>query len=404
MDYKLLEQLIGLPRIQIDKVYQTEDEIHIWIRVVPGQHRCPHCGRCFGKISEFSEMKVRDLSVFGKTCYLIIRKGRLHCPCSFRGYEEIEFVDEHQRQTNRFSEFLFALCDRMTIADSSELLNVDWKCAYRLDQKTLKRLKEDTAIPEMSVIGVDEISYQKHHRYFTIVYDLAHNNGVLFVNEDRTSKSLSAFFQRLTPEQRKKIQVVCTDMWDPYILSVRTHLPHAALILDRFHLKKHLNDCIDKLRRAMVNEASKEQKKILKKKRWVLLKNQNHHTQKDKLSLEELKSLNKPLYEAYLLKEQFDLFFQCANEDDAENFIHTWFAQIPLTIKEFFQPFYDMLQQYSFGIFSFFKYRFTNSIAEGINNKIKVLKRIAYGYRDKEYFKLKILRKCGYLKYVQPTF
>ena len=85
MDYQLLEQLIGLPRIQIDKVHQTADEIHIWIRVRPGQHRCPHCGRCFGKISEFSEMKVRDLSVFGKTCYLIIRKGRLHCPWSSGG-------------------------------------------------------------------------------------------------------------------------------------------------------------------------------------------------------------------------------------------------------------------------------------------------------------------------------
>lgn len=404
MDYRLLEQLLGLSRIRVNQVQQTEDEILIWVSIRPGQHRCPRCGRCFDKISEFTEMKVRDLSVFGKTCYLIIRKGRLHCPCSFRGYEDIEFVDEHQRQTNRFNEFLFALCDRMTIADSSELMNVDWKCAYRLDQKILTRLKEQTALPELSAIGVDEISFEKYHKYFTVVYDLAHDHGVLFVAEGRSADSLSAFFESLAPEQRKKIQVVCTDTWDPYIKSIRTHVPHAVIVFDRFHLKKQLNHCIDQLRRSMVAQASKEQKKILKNKRWVLLKNQNHHTQKDKQSLEELKIFNKPLYEAYLVKEQFELFYHCANAAEGKKFFRTWIKQIPETIREFFQPFCEMLQRYVYGILSFFQYHYTNSIAEGINNKIKVLKRMAYGYRDKEYFKLKILRKCGYLKNIQPTF
>ena len=349
-------------------------------------------------------MKIRDLSVFGKTCYLIIRKGRLHCPCSFRGYEAIDFVNSNQRQTNRFNEFLFALCDRMTIVDASELMAVDWKCAYRVDKKTLLRLKEQTPLPAMSTIGVDEISFEKYHKYFTVVYDMSNNNGVLYISDGRTSESLSAFFQHLSKKQRKRIKVVCMDTWDPYIKSVKKNIPHAVIVFDRFHLKKHLNDCIDKLRRTMVAQASKENKKILKNKRWVLLKNQKNHTEKEMRSLKQLKKLNNPLYEAYLLKEDFNQFFLCKNSSEGKKFLHKWFKNIPKNIKDAFMPFYKMMNRYLYGVISFFKFRFTNSIAEGINNKIKVLKRMAYGYRDKYYFMLKILRKCGYLKHVQPNF
>jgi len=404
MDFELIEQLLGLPRIQIDQIRQTESDVLIWVSIKPGQHRCPRCGRQFENISEKTEMKVRDNSVFGKTCYLIICKSRLHCPCSFRGYEDIEFVEKNQKQTNRFNEFLFSLCDRMTIMDASELMNVDWKCAYRLDRKTLNQLKEQTELPELSVIGVDEISFKKHHKYFTVVYDIKKDNGVLYVSEDRTSKSLSSFFNQLSSEKLKLIKVICMDTWDPYIKSAKEHIPDVVIVFDRFHLKKQLNECIDKLRRAMVTKASKEQKKVLKKKRWVLLKNQQNHTQKDKQSLEQLKKLNKPLYEAYLMKEQFDLFFQCKNASEGQKFLHSWIKQIPKNIMEFFQPFYEMVKRYVYGILSFFDYRYTNSIAEGINNKIKVLKRMAYGYRDKEYFISKILRKCGYFKNINPIF
>ncbi len=111
--------------------------------------------------------------------------------------------------------------------------------------------------------------------------------------------------------------------------------------------------------------------------------------------------MNKPLYEAYLLKEQFALFFQCKNASEGQEFFHSWIKQILNNIIEFFKPFYEMVKRYVYGILSFFDYRYTNSIAEGINNKIKVLKRMVYGYRDKEYFILKILRKCGYLKKIK---
>jgi len=404
MDYSLIEQLLGLPRIKISHIEQGDNEILICIYVPDGNHRCPQCGKYHQTVTEVTEIKVRDLSIFGKICYLIISKARLHCPCCYRGYEELDFVDDYQRQTNRFDEFLFALCDRMTIMDASKLMQVDWKHAYKTDRQTLEQLKTTTPLPTMSVIGVDEISIEKHHKYFTIVYDLSGDNGTLYVGKDRTAESLSVFFQQLSAAQREQIKAVCMDMWDPYILSVHEHLPHAEIIFDRFHLKKHLNQCIDTLRRTIVSQAPKEQKRFVKDKRWVLLKKQSHHTAKDKQSLQELKEINSPLYEGYLVKEQFDSFFDCAHAGEAKDFLEKWYQEIPQQIKTFFQSFYRMIQHYLSGVLSYFTYRITNSKSEGINNKIKVLKRMAYGYRDAKYFQLKILRRCGYLKNIVPVF
>jgi transposase len=403
MDYQLIEQLLNLPRIKIRNIVQQKDEILIWVYIPNGHHICPKCGQVHFKVSETTEMKVRDLSIFDKTCYLIIEKGRLHCSCSFRGYEAIDFVDKYQRQTLRFTEFLFKLCDRMTIMDASELLQVNWKRAYTTDKNVLKHLKNTTLFPRMSVIGVDEISFEKYHKYFTIVYDITNSNGVLFVTKDRKEQSLTSFFDELTDEQRQCIKVVCMDFWDPYIKSVKQNIPHANIVFDRYHLKKHLNDCVDKLRRSLVSQADKEQKKVIKNKRWVLLKNQANHTQKDSESLLELKEINMPLYEAYLLKEEFDDFFDCTTKQSGINFIEKWFKKIPDEIKQYFQSFYNLLICYLDGVVSYLVYRYTNSVAEGLNNKIKVLKRMAYGYKSEEYFKLKILRRCGYLKFPDPV-
>ena len=404
MDFSLIEQLLDLPGIRISRIQQCDDEISIWIHIPDGNHRCPRCKRYHKKVTESTEIKIRDLSICGKNCYLIIRKGRLHCPCSYRGYEDVEFVDKYQKQTIRFNEFLFHLCDRMTIMDASELMKVDWKRAYKTDRHTLEKLELSTPLPRMSAIGVDEISFEKYHRYFTIVYDLADDNGTLFVGKGRSEESLSAFFKQLSPNQRERIKVVCMDMWDAYILSVHENLPHADIVFDRFHLKKHLNQCIDELRRALVSQSPKDQKRFIKNKRWVLLKNKSNHTQKDKSALTELKEINSPLYEGYLVKEQFDQFFDYKYAKCAHRFLDKWYREIPEKIKEYFQSFYQMLIKYFNGILTYFKYRITNSVAEGLNNKIKVLKRMAYGYRDEEYFKLKILRRCGYLKNINPVF
>lgn len=404
MEFELIERLLDLPRIKIKEVSYSNAEILVYVYIPMGNHHCPKCGKYHSKTTGKTQIKVRDLSIFGKDCYLIIEKSRVNCSCSFRGYEEIEFVDKHQRQTLRFTEYLFKLCDRMTLVDSSELAKVAWKRAYKTDNNTLDALKSSVELPEMNVIGIDEISYEKYHKYFTIVYDLSNGNGVLHVAKGRDSKSLDGFFNQLSQQQRSNIKIVCMDFWDPFIKNIKENLSHATIVFDRYHLKKHLNDCIDSFRRAMVREADKDQKSYIKNKRWILLKNQQNHTSKDKKALEVLKKMNNPLYEAYLLKEQFEMFYKCENEEQGKEFIEEWYETIPDSIKNFFEPFYKMVKKYIYGVVAYIKYRYTNAVAEGLNNKIKVLKRAAYGYRNESYFHLKILRRCGYLKNGVPQF
>ena len=248
MDYRLLEQLLNLPRIQVDDYRQTENEILITISIRYNEHRCPKCKREFATMSEVTEQRVRDLPVFGKTCYLIVRKGRLQCPCSFRGYEEIDFVDKNQRQTKRFDQFLFMMCDRMTLLDFSELMQVNCNRANNLDKRNLHNLKLEKAFTTLSIIGVDEISFEKHHKYFTIVYDLSTKNGVLYVSQGRSQESLDEFFSQLTERQKQSIKAVCMDMWDAYIKSVCNPVLHAKSIWTSLHLKKNLNNCMKKLK------------------------------------------------------------------------------------------------------------------------------------------------------------
>jgi transposase len=307
-------------------------------------------------------------------------------------------VDDYQRQTTRFDEFLFALCDRMTIMDAAKLLRVNWKRAYQVDKHTLQRLRATTPVPELYAIGVDEISFKKRHRYFTLIYDLANPNGVLFAAEGRSAESLAAFFKQLPQDMRQKIQVVAMDMWEPYAKVVAKYLPQAAIVYDRFHLKKHLNECLDELRKSIVRQSAASDQSVIKGTKWVLLKNQENHSAKEQEHLEQLRQLNSPLYSAYLLKEDFDQFFQSPSAKEANAFLDNWISSIPKAIYSAFLPFIDMVKRHLSNILTYFKYRYTNSIAEGINNKIKVLKRMAYGYKDKDYFKLKIYRKCGYLK------
>ena len=286
----------------------------------------------------------------------------------------------------------------MTLMDAAGLLKVNWKRAYQVDKHTLQKLRATTPLPELYAIGVDEISFKKRHRYFTLIYDLTTPNGVLFAAEGRSADSLASFFKQLPQDELERIQVVAMDMWEPYANAVAEYLPQAAIVYDRFHLKKHLNECLDELRRAIVRQSAAQDKSLIKGSRWVLLKNQENHSAKEQEHLNQLRRLNSPLYSAYLLKEDFDQFFQADNAEEANTFLDNWISSIPKTIYGAFQPFVDMLKRHLSNILTYFKYRYTNAIAEGINNKIKVLKRMAYGYKDKDYFKLKIYRRCGYLK------
>ena len=277
----------------------------------------------------------------------------------------------------------------------------NWKLStkstlYKIDKEYIKKRLSLREIPALHSICIDEISYKKRHKYFTVISD-QENSSVVWVSEGRAKDSLSSFFKELGREKCKQIQFVTMDMWKPYRLSIKEHLPNAKIICDRFHLIKLLNIYVDKVRKNEQQNARLKNREIINNKRWILLKSEKNLNDKQLRSLKKLLSLNKNLAKCHILKEEFLRLFSLNSEHEAKIFILNWINKAYQTCLKPLTSFANTLLKWFESILNYFSNKITNSIAEGINNKIKTVKKIAYGYKDKDYFILKIYQYCGNL-------
>jgi transposase len=243
-------------------------------------------------------------------------------------------------------------------------------------------------------IGVDEIAYQKGHKYLTVVRDL--DKGiVIWVHEGRKKETLNLFFKELGKLKSYSIKVAVIDMWDLYIASVKENTD-AEIVFDKFHIAKKINDALDNVRKQEFANASPDEQKNFKKKRFIILYRNERLTEEKKEKLNDLMAKNDRLYRAYLLKEQALDIFDEQNEKTALERLERWFANVKNGGFKQFDSVAGTLKRYFYGIKNYFKHHLTNAASEGFNNKINVIKRRAYGFHDLEYFKLKILQSCGY--------
>ena len=187
------------------------------------------------------------------------------------------------------------------------------------------------------------------------------------------------------------------DLWQPFLNSVRRHCKNAVVVFDKFHVYKYLSDAIETVRRHEQSICSDEEGKLIKGTRWLWLRASRNLKRKHKQTLEQIMAINRRLQKAYLLKEDFEEFYACSTREEAKVFLQEWIKRCKQSRLEPFIKLAKRLVRWSHGIFSYFEYRITNGVAEGINNKIKVLKRRSYGFHDEQYFFLKILNATGAL-------
>jgi len=259
-----------------------------------------------------------------------------------------------------------------------------------IDKTHLQKRYANPRLKYLRYIAIDEFAVQKGHRYHTVVMDLT-TGSVVFVGEGRSSSTLAPFFKRLKAS-RAKIVAVAMDMWPAYINAVTTKLPQAMIVFDRFHITQMLHGHLQDIRRELFHhEKDVLKKKILKGTRWLLLTNQaSLKNPNQKKHLEEALEINKPLATAYYLKEELQLLWQQDSAEKAKAFLGQWVAKAIASGITRLKKFANTLLAHRTGIFNWFVYPLSTGPLEGMNNKIKVLKRKAYGYRDMEYFKLKI--------------
>jgi len=352
---------------------------------------CPKCERRCRVIESYTR-KVRDLDAWSRTCFIILETYHIQCKCGYYGIEKLEFLDKYARYTKRFTEYVAMLCKEMTIKSAAKIAKIDWKTAKRIDKLELKNLVKDLKKIKIKGIGVDEIACKKGHKYLTVIRDIS--GGVIWIGDGRKEETLDLFFKELGEQRCKKITLAVIDMWDPYIASIKKNT-NAEIIFDKFHISKKVNEVVDNIRKKEFAQANPEERKLMKHKRFLIL-SRRKNLEKEKIdTLDILIEQNNTLYMAYLLKEQvLDVF----EEGDAINGItrlYKWFENVKTAGMEQFNKVIKTIKKYLYGIINYFKHQLTNSASEGINTKINVIKRMAYGFRDIEYFKLKILQSCG---------
>lgn len=277
----------------------------------------------------------------------------------------------------------------MTIDDVAHNLKLSWNTVKNIEKTYLKRHYSCPSLKGVKHIAIDEFAVLKGHVYMTVVLDLD-TKRALYIGDGRKEKSLDKFWKRIKKAQ-VNIEAVAIDMWPAYINSVIKNAPNADIVFDHFHVVKKLNTKIDELRRHLYAiETNINNRSLMKGTRWLLLKNQSNLTKNAKEKLQEALAVNESLYMAYYLKEELKLLWDQADINKADEFLDSWLSKANETGLTKLREFSNTLKAHRSGILNWYNHQISTGPLEGFNNKIKVLKRKAYGYRDFKFFKLKI--------------
>lgn len=335
---------------------------------------------------------LRAVPVGKKPVWLILHLHRVECRgCGSIAQEDRGLADPKKHYTRQLATYVLDLARRMTIADIAQHLGMSWDTIKDILKSDLERRSQKIDWRGLTHIAIDEISHGKGQKYLTVVLNLK-TGRVLFVAESRKAEALAPFFKKLR-RSRTKLEAVAMDMSAAYKLALETYYRRpCAIVYDRFHVIKLLNEQIDEIRREeMRNAESDEVRKIIKGKRYLLLYARENLRNRDVAPLKELLMLNANLCAAYILKEQLRAFWEAPNRTIGEQFLQEWVEAARASGIKRLARFAKTLLDHWEGLLAYFAHSITSGPIEGVNNSIKVLKRKAYGFRDVEFFKLRIL-------------
>lgn len=365
---------------------------------------CASCGQLHMLVYDhFPARVVEDLPAWGRRVYIEFSQARVFCSeCGGVQAEKLDWIEPYQHQTVRYQRYLATLCDFMPVADVAELTGISKDALYRIDKRYLKERHDDYSEEhKVTYFGIDEIALKKGHKYAAVFYDLERGQ-VIGLQKGRRRIDASRFFRRWGRENCKNVVAVCTDLWAPYHKSVKTHLKKAVLVFDKFHVFKYLSDATDQVRRDEQRTAEDKGKNLLKGCRWIMLK--KDLTNKQKRKLKEVMEENQKIAKAMLLKEAFSAFYEAETAEDALAVLEEWTEQCKESELKPFKKLAKRLNRWKEGILAYFTHKITNGMSEGINNKIKVIKRRSYGFRDMDYFFLKILKATGFIPDMREVY
>ena len=338
--------------------------------------------------------RVRDLSCGDRVIYLDLEIRRVTCHrCGAVKQERLDFLADSPFYTKRFAFFVGRRCRASTIQDVARELRLNWKTVKVLEMQYMREQLRRTGTPGPRVIGVDEISIRKGHTYRIVVSDLVRHRPIWFGGEDRSEESLNQFFAWLGPRKSARIRLAVMDMWKAFRNSTEKNAPAAKILFDKFHVLRHLSDALDTVRKSEYSRLHGKDRRFIKGQKFTLLSHRDNLTLEGRQALKTLLAANKRLNTAYLLKESFGQLWDYQREGWARRFFDQWRAALKWQRLKPYEDFAAMIERHWDGIAAYCEpeNKVSLGFVEGLNNKIRVLQRRAYGLRDPEYLRLKIL-------------
>jgi len=393
MSTSLLYHAFGIRGYRYLATRYEGGEVIVKIESARESLRCPACGSSHVHIDEWIPRRWRTLPIGAKTVRIEMEVPKIECQhCSAKRRVKLGFADSKRQHTKSFERYVMELLEFMTPQDVSLHLGISWDVANDIQKRRLGKRFARPKLKKLKEIAIDEIYLGKKHKYITLVLDLE-SGAVVFVGDGKGADALKPFWKRLK-SSKAKIQAVATDMSPAYISAVQKHLPNARLVFDRFHVMKLMNEKLTELRRQLYREAKDLlHKSVLKGIRWLLLKNpENLNEEKNEHErLEEALKLNRSLSVAYYLKDELRLFWEQPGYHAANRFLTDWCRRAEASGIRLLKTFANTLRGHRQGLLAWYSHPISTGPLEGTNNKIKLMQRRAYGYRDLELFKLRIL-------------
>lgn len=392
MSTSLLYHGFGIRGYQYVKTAYEGGQVIFTIGQERGDLRCAVCGSQRVIRRGFETRRFHSLPIGSRPVQIVLEVPRVGCAdCGKVRQVTVAFADTRRRYTHACERYVLELSQRMTIRDVAEHLQVGWDLVKDIQHRYLRRKFRRIKLKHLRQIAIDEIAIGRGQRYLTVVLDLE-SGAVVFVGDGKGTDALKPFWKRLKCS-RAKVEAVAIDMSPAYISAVQTNLPQAVLVFDHFHIHQLFNEKLSDLRRQLYREAQEQlHKDVLKGTRWLLLKNPENldPTRDEAKRLHEALVLNQPLATAYYLKEDLRRVWEQPHYAAAQQVLDDWIRRAESSGIPMLSRFAHTLAAHRSGILNYYRYPLSTGPLEGTNTKIRVLQRKAYGFRDKEFFKLKI--------------
>ncbi|WP_353269083.1 ISL3 family transposase [Gemmatimonas sp.] len=391
----VFKRLLGVTSTSVEDVGLKGEAMVVDVSPSWRRPRCPECGKP-GTIHETREPRLwRDLA-FGETVAMV-RYAARRVACVTHGVhvEAVPWAAPKSRFTRRMEELVAYLAQQMSKTAVCKLAGIDWRTVGTIVTRIINDKLDPTRLDDLTVIGVDELSFRRNHNYVTVVVDHVRQR-IVWVGEGKSSATLAEFFKALGPERAKLLSHVTMDLSAAYRASVTAHAPQAELVFDRFHIQRLASDAVDAVRRSEVRAAeSTDDAKALKGMRWPLLKSPWNLNADESAKLADLQRANQRIFRAYLLKEGLADILRRRQPGVAARELTRWCNWAARSRLKPFVKLSRTIKQFSAGILAYIRTGLSNGPTEGLNNKTRLITRRAYGFHSAQALIAMIFLCCG---------